>query len=371
MANRRGRGEGSFTKLKSGAWRGQLMDGYTPEGKRYVISFTAPTKGEVQRKIREYIAAKEAGEIVLRAKGKGFSYWADLWYADHKDQVQESTYSGYKFTLKLVKDHFKDSPIEAIKPLDINRFLNQLIEDGSSGSKANKCRAMLMQIFDFAEANEAVRRNPARLAKAIREREDTKKHKDAFSEEETEHLLRELPEDKLGHSIRLLLGSGLRVQELLALKQEDLAEDGSVIFVRRAIKTVDGKAELGSTKSRAGVRNVPIPESYRASVRYLREHGGKALIWCSGRGNLVYGTGTFRKWYYRALREVGGVRLLPPHCCRHTYVSRLEAKGVPMEQIARLVGHTKITTTDIYLHVQADALQNAVAVLNGKEGSAE
>lgn len=343
------------------------MDGYTAEGKRNVLSFTAPTKGEVRQKIREYLSAKERGEEILVAKGKSFSYWADTWYADHKGQVQPSTYSGYKYTLQLVKNYYRDKPIKDIKPLDVNKFLNGMNEEGASASKISKCRAMLIQIFDFAEANDAVKRNPARLAKVIRDTEDAGVHKDAFREDEVKKLREELPDDKLGHSIRLMLGTGIRVQELLALKKDDIAPDGAVVEVKRAVKMVDGKAVLGPTKSKAGTRAVPIAESYRGSALYLREHSGEAFIWCSGRGNLLYGVGTFRKWYYRALQEVGGVRMLSPHCCRHTYVSQLEAKGVPMERIARLVGHTKITTTDGYLHVQMDVLQDAVSVLNDEE----
>ena len=364
---RKSNGEGSIKKQASGSWRGQLMDGYNSEGKRKIVSFTAPTKGEVQRKIREFLAAKEAGEIVIQTRGKEFSYWADLWYEDHKSQVQPSTYSGYKYTLNLLKDGFDGRMITDIKTVAINKFLNGLAEEGCSVSKISKCRAMLIQIFDFAESNEAVKRNPARLAKVMRDMDKAETKKDAFRDEEVKRLREKLPKDKLGHSIRLLLGSGLRVQELLALKKEDIAEDGSMLEVKRAVKMVDGKAVLGTTKSKAGMRVVPIPESYRESALYLRSHCGEALIWCSGHKNLVYGVGTFRKWYYRALKDVGGVRLLSPHNCRHTYVSRLEEKGVPMEQIARLVGHTKITTTDGYLHVQAKALQAAVDVLNDKE----
>ena len=370
MAKRKANGNGSVTKLASGSWRGQLMDGYTHEGKRNIISFTAPTKGEVQKKIREYLAAKENGEIIIQTKGNSFGYWADLWYVEYKGQVQASTYSGYKYTLQLIKEHYAETQIKEIKPLDISRYLNGMVKEGCSASKVSKCRAMLIQIFDFAEANDAVPKNPARLAKVIRDSEDTGSKKDAFTEEEVMKLRMDLPDNKLGHSIRLLLGTGIRVQELLALKKSDIAEDGSTLMVQRAVKMVDGKAELGTTKSKAGVRIVPIPASYRDSTLYLRKYSGEAFIWCSGRNNLVYGTGTFRKWYYEALRGVDGVRLLPPHCCRHTYVSRLESKGVAMERIARLVGHTKITTTDGYLHVQAQALQQAVDVLNDEEHAA-
>lgn len=367
MAKRKSNGDGSISRLPSGSWRGQLMDGYTAEGKRNVVSFTAPTKGEVQRKIREYFAEKEAGNIVIQEKRRSFAHWADSWYEDHKDQVQASTYSGYQYTLKLIKECFKNKAITDIKPVDINKFLREMAGGGCSNSKISKCRAMLIQIFTFAESNEAISRNPAKLAKIIRDNNESASKKDAFTDEEVQMLREKLPEDKLGHSIRLLFGSGIRVQELLALVKSDIAEDGSSLEIQRAVKMVDGKAVVGPTKSKASMRTVPIPEAYRESATYLREHSGEAFIWCSGQKNLVYGIGTFRRWYYRALKEVEGVRLLPPHCCRHTYVSRLEAKGVAMEKIARLVGHTKISTTDGYLHMQTKTLREAVDVLNDKE----
>ena len=284
---RKSNGEGSIKRLPSGSWRGQLMDGYNAEGRRNVLSFTAPTKKEVQRKIREYLSAKEAGEIIIAAKGKSFSDWADLWYEDHKDQVQPSTYSGYKYTLQLLKDGIKDRPIQDVKPIDINKFLNAMAKAGCSLSKISKCRAMLIQIFDFAESNDAVKRNPARLAKVIRDKDDAGTKKDAFEEDEVRRLREELPRNKLGHSIRLLFGSGIRVQELLALIKNDIAIDGSAVKIQRAVKMVDGKAVLGPTKSKAGVRIVPIPESYRESALYLRNHSGESFIWCSGRGNLL------------------------------------------------------------------------------------
>ena len=361
---RRSNGEGSIRKLPSGSWNGQIMDGSRLDGKRNIISFTAPTRGEVQRKIRDYFLAKEAGEIIVRNKGQTFEFWADLWYKDHQSQVQPSTYSGYKYTLKLLKEAIAEQTVDDIKAFHLNQFYTEMAQDGWSLSKITKCRAMLIQIFDFAESNDAVRRNCARLSKVVRSTEDTGRHKDAFREDEVERLFRELPKDKLGHSIRLLLCSGIRVQELLALRKDDISEDGSLLTIKRAVKIVDGRAELGPTKSKASMRTIPLPACGRESALYLRSHSGAALVWCSTNKNLVYGIGTFRNWYYQALREVGDVRLLSPHCCRHTYVSRLEARGVPMEQIARLVGHSRVTTTDGYLHVPVQTLQAAVDVLN-------
>lgn len=360
---KRSHGEGTYAKLPSGSWRCQIMDGHHPDGRKKMRSFTAPTKAEVQQKVREFLRQKEAGKLL--SKTITFSAWADLWYSDHRTQVQESTYSNYKYTLTTLKAWFGERPLAEIRQIEINAFLNGLLEQGCSQSKISKCKAMLVQIFTAAEDNELVMRNPAIHAKVIRREEEQEgKEKDAFSEEEIQTLSKRLPDNLLGNSIMLLLGSGMRVQELLALMREDIAEDGSVVHVSKAIKMVEGKPVLGTTKSRKGKRSIPIPEDYRQYALFLRKYGGRQYIWTSQREDGLYSVGTFRKKYYQLLRTIPEVRLLSPHCCRHTYVTRLQAGGVPMEIIARVVGHSKITTTDGYSHTTICTLADMVSVLN-------
>ena len=366
MTKRRSNGEGYYKKLPSGKWLGQIMDGYNESGKKKVVSFTAETKAAVQQKIRQYLTEKESDKPTV-SRATPFSQWADSWYIDYKSQVQPSTYSGYQYTLKLLKEYFGNRPLGEIKPIDINELMNQLVDVECSRSKINKCRAMLIQIFDAAESNELVQRNPARHSKIIREKDRVTQEKGAFQENEVQVLLKDLPHDLMGNSIRTLLGSGLRVQELLALRPDDIAEDGSSIKVNKAVKMVDGKPTLGPPKSKRSERIVPIPKDFRAYVMYIREHGGKAFIWTSGRDNLLSSIGTFRKRYYRCIASLPLVRKLTPHCCRHTYVTTLQQKGVSMVEIARLVGHSSIATTDGYLHVSNNTLVTAVSVLNKEE----
>ena len=61
-----------------------------------------------------------------------------------------------------------------------------------------------------------------------------------------------------------------------------------------------------------------------------------------------------------ARETVEGVRRLSPHCCRHTYVSQLQALGVSMETIQSMVGHADIDMTRHYLHVQEPKRQEAI-----------
>lgn len=363
---KRSNGEGSYRKLASGNWLGQLMDGYTPDGKKNIINVTAPTKAEAQQKIRQYLLDKENG-MLLADKNMPFSKWAHTWYADFQGQVQDSTYANYKYTLKTLVAHFGDRPLNTIKQIDVNRFLTHLQKTGCSSSKINKCKAMLVQIFSAAEENDLVMKNPALHAKVVRDPNQisNKNTKDAFTDEEVDLLMKYLPQDRLGNSIRTMLISGIRVQELLAFIDKDIASDGSYISVNKAVKMVDGIPQLGPPKSKRSTRDIPIPECYRQYVIGLRSEGNGAFIWTSPRSeSLLYGVGSFRKKYYQALATVPGVRKLPPHCCRHTYITRLQANGVPLELIARLAGHSDVVTTDSYAHTSLETLAKAVSVLD-------
>ena len=366
MARKRSHGEGSVWKLKNGMWRGQLMDGYTDGGKKNIISFSGETRGEVLEKLRDYQNKKDAHIHV--DKKLTLSNWADLWYCDYKSQVQASTYSGYQYTLKIIKEQMGTQTLCDVLPIDINRFMDFLVASNYSLSQIRKCRTMLIQIFDAADANGLVAGNPARKAKIIRDKDGTlsepRYEKDAFDDEEVELLKKNLPHNLTGYSIRVMLDSGLRVQELLALSPSDSAEDGSEIRVCHAIKTVDNHPVLGPPKSKSGFRTIPIPEDTRAAAKYLREYGGKDRIWSLPGRNPYYSVGAFRRRYYTAIGQVEGVRKLTPHCCRHTYVTRLQAKGVPLELIARLAGHSSIATTNDYTHTSMETLSNAVSLLN-------
>ena len=368
MSGKRSNGEGYVKQLDSGKWRGQLMDGYTDEGKKRVVSLTGDTKTDVLRQLRDYQTKKEANIHIDR--NMTFSEWSEKWYIDYKDQVQPSTYCGYKFTLKILNKALGVKIISEILPMNINGMLSELRRQEYSMSQIRKCRAMLIQIFDSAEDNGLIARNPARRAKIMKNNgEDlspfTSDKKDAFTSKEIIILFEKLPCDLMGESIRLLLKTGLRVQELIALTQNDIAEDGSTIIVNKAIKTINGVSAMGCTKSKRGNRVVPVPPDSRCHAVNVRLLGGNSLIWTGHGPDLLYGVGAFRRRYYNVLKAIPEVRKLSPHCCRHTYITMLQAKGVPMETIARLAGHSDIETTDGYLHTSAETLSQAANMLEG------
>ena len=137
-----------------------------------------------------------------------------------------------------------------------------------------------------------------------------------------------------------------------------------MIHVRQAVKLVKGTPQIGSTKSRDGIRDVPIATEFRPYLVALRSMGGETFIWQSSRTDMPINPASFRDYFRDALDSIDDVRKLTPHSTRHTYVSQLQANGVDIDTIKSLVGHADIQMTEHYLHVQSEVKERAVQQLN-------
>lgn len=212
-----------------------------------------------------------------------------------------------------------------------------------------------------AEANDLIRKNPVRFADKLRTKGPTKR-REAFTSQEVKILMSELPEDRMGHTIRLMLATGMRTQEVLSLEPQHIEPDGSCIHIRQAVNLVKGKPRIGPPKTTNSVRDIPIPQSVRPSVLFLRDQAGQ-FLWDSGVPGQPFDPAHFRRNFQAAVSALG-VRPLTPHSCRHTYVSQLQALGVDMETIQSMVGHADIEMTQHYLHVQEKVRQAAARKLS-------
>lgn len=171
-------------------------------------------------------------------------------------------------TLRILNNGFNRRKLKDIKAYDIEQFLKKLRRDGRSDSCLAQCRGMLIQIFNKAEANDLVAKNPVRFAEKMRK--GPPKRKEAFTAEEVQLLMdKKLPEDKTGWSIRLMLATGMRTQELLALEPRHISDDGAKITIEQAVVMEKGTAVIGTPKSFDSYRVIPVPVSVRYCARLL------------------------------------------------------------------------------------------------------
>jgi integrase len=190
----------------------------------------------------------------------------------------------------------------------------------------------------------------------------TKSSKDSFSVTEVALLYQHLPQNRTGHAIRLCLACGLRPQEMLGLEPAHIAEDGKTLYIRQAVKLLHGRVKLGDTKSESGVRDIPIPTFAQASALFLRVQAGNGFV-MKGKYELPMNAKTWRDYYLEAVEAVEGVRYLPPHCCRHTYITLLHASGVDFDTIQALAGQSDEDATRGYMHIKDEVTAKAVGLL--------
>lgn len=360
MPKKRMNGEGTYHKRPNGLWEWQIMLGYQRDGRRKMKSIYARTQKELKQKAKQFMEDYKSRPQLDSTMP--FSKWADIWYEGMKGQVSDTTYDGYAYTLKILKAYFGDTRLEDIKAIHVEGFLKSLVEDGKSKSYITKLRGMLFQVMKKAEANELIFKNPVAVADKVKAGEQEPSKKDAFTAAEIKRLMERLPKDRMGLSIRLMLGTGMRTQEVMALEPKHIAEDGSVIQVRQAITMTKGTPKIGPPNTKNSYRDIPVPESLRDVAAALRKTD-QQYIW-HGEKSALCNPSTFRHQYTLAISQVGEVRVLSPHCCRHSYISHLQAMGVDMETIQSLSGHADIDMTEHYLHVQQEVKTSAVAKLN-------
>ena len=363
MSKKRCNGEGNITKRKDGRWECSIMVGFQKDGRRRRKSFYGKTRKEALDKMHEFKQKVADGlinldETPIIQPDILFSEWADTWYEGHKDSISKTTQQSYKYTLVTLKEKIGERPVNSIKAMDIEDLLRTLREEGKSDSYVAKARGMLFQIMNKAEANELIRRNPVACVEKMRANKPMEA-KEAFTADEVQRLMHDLPHDKYGDSIRLMLGTGIRMQELLALEPRLIEEDGSVIHIRQAVKTVAGRVEIRPPKSRDSLRDVLVPKGLREIVIGLRSTEDKFIIQ-SPKKEQLFDPKKYRDKSKDYIEIVGDVRVLTPHSCRHTYVSQMKALGVDLATIQSMVGHADLDMTQHYLHVQSPVKQKAV-----------
>lgn len=121
---------------------------------------------------------------------------------------------------------------------------------------------------------------------------------------------------------------------------------------------VKGSVSIGTPKSYDSYRTIPVPEMVRYCARLLRDTDRK-FIWEVGKPDMPCNPSHFRSQFKKAIEGVEGVRVLTPHCCRHTFVSQMQMLCVEIETIQAIVGHAEIDMTQYYLHVQEPKRQDA------------
>lgn len=351
-------GSGAIRHRENGTWECTIMYGWNPDtGKPLMKSFYAPTQRQVKEKRDAWLRERALNK--LTAETYTLAELGERWLSHRGPKMQPQTLEGYKYTLRhIVNSPLGHRDVTSIMPYEVENYLWEM-QSKFSASTVTKIKAILFQIYKFGKANKVVDRNI--VAETEKLRWDRKKPKDSYTAQELRILMKHLPDNKIGWSIRIMLVTGMRTQEITGLEKHHISEDGSRISIEQAVIHVKGTAEIGPCKTNTSYRVVPIPRIMRQYAIKLRENCTGTLIWESPRKkgspvNKSYFSDLFRA----AVEGVEGVRVLTPHCCRHTFVSMMQTLGVDIETTQSICGHADKKMTQKYLHVQEEVRVHAM-----------
>ena len=272
-----------------------------------------------------------------------------IWPASHKyamfayaDKLKarrysENTFRTYGTYFKLfLKAHIHIDP-ENISDQDIKHFLLSVVTENNYASKTqnqiiNAIKFYYEQVLELEKKEYWIER-PRKEAKLPR----------IISEEDVVRLISAANNTKHQCVIAMLYSAGLRRSELLNLKIADVDLDRMQVFVRGG----KGKKDRVTLLS---VRLAAALENYYAQY--------KPIHWMfEGRSQSQYSSTSLSKLINRARLKAGIKKTVTPHILRHSFATHLLDKGVDIRYIQELLGHSSVSTTEIYTHVSKKDLQ--------------
>lgn len=232
----------------------------------------------------------------------------------------------------------------------ITGYIHQLSAGFSARSRARRLAAF-RSFFKFLERKDAIRTNPATLVQFPRLPLQLPK---VLSSAEIESLLGMPDSSKaLGQRDRamfeLLYACGLRVSELAQLQLRQ-------VFLDPGYLTVLGKGEKE--------RLVPMGEfaaealkTYMAEGRLkLLKKGQVSEVFINARGSKISRQGIW-KIIKASAAKAGIARNITPHMLRHSFATHLLENGADLRSLQVMLGHSDISTTQIYTHVARERLK--------------
>jgi integrase len=244
---------------------------------------------------------------------------------------------------------------------DVHRALTVLAKDRSSATVAIAHNA-LTRAIRHAEARDIVRRNVSALTDAPKG-QDGRPSK-ALTLDQAKKLIKtvsDLRKYRLGAYISLCLQTGIRTEEARALTWEHVDLDGQPNAkppIPPSVAVWHSVRQHGDTKTRKSRRTLGLPLAAAEVLRAHRELQAKdrltaggawqdhGLVFCTRAGAQLDAANIRRQ--FRDITDAAGLgRGWTPRELGHTFVSLLSASGTPVEEIARLAGHSSTRTTEV------------------------
>jgi integrase len=355
MAKRRSRGEGGVHYSESRQrWVATAQLGFLPNGKRIVKTATGRTKTEAKARLSELLREREQGinESARATVAMALQDWLEYGLSG-RDQNTVTTCR--ILAERHIIPELGPRRLAALSSEDVDLWLKRKAES-LSRSTLQRLLSILRRALARQVARDRLRRNVALHCEIPAGRPG--RPSKALSLEQALKLLAAAQGTPMEAYITVSLLTGARTEELRALSWDHIDLDGDPAAERPVPPTIQlwrSVREGGDTKTRRSRRTLTLPQRAVDALRRHKEQQRAVLgrDWQEERLVFTSSTGTpldprnVRR-SLRAVLEAAGLdpKSWAPRELRHSFVSILSDSGVPIEDIARLVGHRGTVVTE-------------------------
>lgn len=277
-------------------------------------------------------------------------------YLKIEKSLSLNTVEAYLRDLQKLVDYvaFEKLDILHVTYEDLEHFLAQLWDIGADARSVARIISGIRSFFGFLLMDEYIQEDPAELLESPK---IGVRLPEVLSVDEIDHILETIDvsarEGQRNRAmLEVLYSCGLRVSELVSLRISDIYPDEE--FIR-----VEGK---GSKQ-----RLVPISQKALHEIRNYMEYrgelvvqkGSEDILFLNRRGAKMTRVMVF--YIVKKQAELAGIRkVISPHTFRHSFATHLLEGGANLRAIQEMLGHEKITTTEIYTHINREFLRKEI-----------
>ena len=364
-------------------WRAQIK--WTDKaGEKHVKKFVGSKKTEVKSRLDEFRRQLLISNGEISTGNVSFQEFANHWLTSSLcNKLKPTSYQRKEVTLvNQVYPHIGNIPIDQLTHTDVQNMVNELHESGLSystvkkayeavngclreyrikaGSAFNPCEGISLPTTSERPISDIVFFNE--IQRTLVRDESVRKYKTGKSVY------------RLGHSIIVLMYTGLRIGELLALKWADVDFVNKTISVDKnavVYKVVEGAeshyrlVNQNSVKTLSGRRKVPLTDIAYQSLQELFKITGSFEFVMSSKNGKQVSPRNINRMFHSILLQTGIAKhpdeFCGVHVLRHTFASMLFKNECDIKVVSDLLGHSDTKVTEnIYIHLIQDQKVKAI-----------
>lgn len=274
-------------------------------------------------------------------------------FLENDKKLSDNTLQSYKRDLKQFRNYLEACELHynKVKEDDIKDYIRELQENGKKASSISRGIASIRSFYQFVLKNRKIKIDPT---ENIQSPKIEKRIPSVLTAKEVELLL-DQPKDVDLKGIRdkamleFAYATGMRVTEMISLNMEDVnLEEGYVI------------CKTGNKQ-----RNIPLGNMSLNALKEYVEEARDILVKTEGEEALfvnINGSRLTRQGFWKIIKfykeQAHITKDITPHVLRHSFATHLLQNGADLKAIQTMLGHSDISSTQVYMQFQDEGLKN-------------